>query len=83
PWLHPLVESTRATPPADRAASLAPLAPGGQDGLTAAVIILREAVGRQALNTDDALRAVLAAHDTWSSWRQNPQWWPKIPDPQH
>ncbi|MEU3465497.1 nucleotidyl transferase AbiEii/AbiGii toxin family protein [Streptomyces sp. NPDC006733] len=82
-WLQPLVESTRATPPADQAASLAPLARGGRDGLTAAVIILRETVGRQVLTTEDALRIVLAADDAWSAWRDDPPWRspPQIPHP--
>lgn len=79
-WLPPLVEAIRATAPADPARALGHLAAGGRDGLTAAVVIMREIAGPHVLGPDDALTAVLGRHDNWRDWRENPEWWPRALD---
>jgi hypothetical protein len=83
-WLRPLVETTRTTTAAargaDPAAALGHLAAGGRDGLVAAIVVLRELAGPHVLGPQDALAAVLAGHDNWRGWRENPRWWPHALD---
>lgn len=79
-WLEPLIESTRATAGNDPAPALGHLAGGGWDGLMAAVVIVREVTGRQALDLEGALHAVLNSGDSWRTWRERPEWWPDVLD---
>ncbi|MFI0712477.1 nucleotidyl transferase AbiEii/AbiGii toxin family protein [Streptomyces inhibens] len=79
-WLRPLVESTRGAAAADPLAVLGHLAGGGWEGLLATVVIVREVVGRQTLGVEDALGVVIAGHDRWRVWRENPGWWPAVVD---
>ncbi|GGV85618.1 hypothetical protein GCM10015535_32520 [Streptomyces gelaticus] len=71
-WLQPLVDSTRATAAENPAASLGYLADGGRDGLTAAVVVVREIAGRQQLGLTDALAVVLSHEGSWHHWRNQP-----------
>ncbi|MFG3529860.1 nucleotidyl transferase AbiEii/AbiGii toxin family protein [Streptomyces sp. NPDC047917] len=72
-WLEPLVESTRAAAPQDPASALGFLAEGGQDGLTAAVVVVREIAGPRHLGLADALAAVLSHRAGWRYWREHPE----------
>ncbi|MGW2088709.1 nucleotidyl transferase AbiEii/AbiGii toxin family protein [Streptomyces sp. NPDC001880] len=72
-WLQPLVESTRASAPGSPAASLGHLAEGGHDGLTAAVVVVRELAGRRRLGLTDALAVVLSHEESWQYWRDHPE----------
>ncbi|RKN39701.1 nucleotidyl transferase AbiEii/AbiGii toxin family protein [Streptomyces hoynatensis] len=74
-WLEPLVRATRARAPADPASALGALAEGGRDGLAAAVVIVREILGREALGPEEALRAVVAGDERWAHWRDHPASW--------
>ncbi|MDT0319717.1 nucleotidyl transferase AbiEii/AbiGii toxin family protein [Streptomyces millisiae] len=75
-WLAPLVAEARAA--AEPAAPLARLAAHGRDGLVAAVVILRELAGPEALPPEEALRAVLDGDDAWAYWRERPTTWPDV-----
>ncbi|MFD0337316.1 nucleotidyl transferase AbiEii/AbiGii toxin family protein [Streptomyces sp. NPDC127117] len=72
-WLQPLVESTRRAAPEDPAAALGFLADGGRDGLTAAVVVLREIAGPGHLGLADALAGVLSHEGNWRHWRNYPE----------
>ncbi|MDT0265244.1 hypothetical protein RM844_02950 [Streptomyces sp. DSM 44915] len=75
-WLVPLTEAARAE--AEPAVALGRLAEGGQDGLTAAIVVLRELRGPAAVSPEEALHALLAADDGWRVWREHPGWWPEL-----
>ncbi|WP_078964822.1 nucleotidyl transferase AbiEii/AbiGii toxin family protein [Streptomyces aureocirculatus] len=72
-WLHPLIEESRAGGAPDPARALGYLAGSGRDGLVAAVVILRETVGREVIDVEEALAAVLTGHPAWQFWRQDPR----------
>ncbi|MGA4843500.1 nucleotidyl transferase AbiEii/AbiGii toxin family protein [Streptomyces sp. G45] len=76
-WLHPLIEAARADGAADPAPGLGHLAASGRDGLLAAVVVLRETVGRAELSLEGALDAVLAGHEAWAFWRADPRRGPR------
>lgn len=52
--------------------ALGHLCEAGRDGLTAAVVIVREIVGRERIRPEDALAAVLTDGNSWRYWRENP-----------
>jgi hypothetical protein len=79
-WLTPLTDHIRATAPDDPAGALGRLAGGGVDGARAAVVVLREILGRDIVGPDEALTRVLAGHDRWAAWRSHPDLWPRILD---
>ncbi|MCX5103885.1 nucleotidyl transferase AbiEii/AbiGii toxin family protein [Streptomyces sp. NBC_00439] len=72
-WLEPLVKSTLTAAPEGPAAALGFLAEGGQDGLTAAVVVVREIAGPRHLGLADALAAVLSHEGGWGYWREHPE----------
>jgi hypothetical protein len=72
-WLQPLVESTRTAASGDPAAALGFLAEGGRDGLTAAVVVVREIAGPRHLGPADALARVLSHDGSWRYWREHPE----------
>ncbi|MEL5954037.1 nucleotidyl transferase AbiEii/AbiGii toxin family protein [Streptomyces sp. CLV115] len=72
-WLEPLVESTRTAAREDPASALGFLDEGGQDGLTAAVVVVREIAGTRHLGLADALAAVLSHQASWRYWREHPE----------
>ncbi|MET9657798.1 nucleotidyl transferase AbiEii/AbiGii toxin family protein [Streptomyces sp. NPDC006510] len=72
-WLQPLVESTRATAAENPAAALGFLAEGGQDGLTAAVVVVREIAGPRQMGLAEALAGVLSHERSWQYWRNHPE----------
>ncbi|MEU9318358.1 nucleotidyl transferase AbiEii/AbiGii toxin family protein [Streptomyces sp. NPDC048295] len=71
-WLQPLVDSTRTSAAGNPAASLAQLDEGGWNGLVAAVVVVREVVGRSRLGLTDALAVVLSHEGSWRYWRNHP-----------
>ncbi|MFI6728841.1 hypothetical protein [Streptomyces atratus] len=71
-WLNPLVESARTTAAEHRTADLGHLAEGGDAGLAAAVVIVRELAGSRSLGLEDALATVLSHEGSWHYWRENP-----------
>lgn len=71
-WLRPLVDSTRAMAADHPETALGHLCEAGRDGLTAAVVIVREIVGRERIRPEDALAAVLTDGNSWRYWRENP-----------
>ncbi|MDV9193939.1 nucleotidyl transferase AbiEii/AbiGii toxin family protein [Streptomyces sp. Wh19] len=72
-WLEPLVRSTLTAAPEDPAAALGFLAEGGHDGLTAAVVVVREIAGPLHLGLADALAGVLSHEGSWRYWREHPE----------
>ncbi|EPH45060.1 nucleotidyl transferase AbiEii/AbiGii toxin family protein [Streptomyces aurantiacus] len=72
-WLEPLVESAGARAEADPERALTYLSDSGREGFVAAVVVLRETVGRASLSVDDAMTRVLAVTDAWRLWRENPE----------
>ncbi|MFE2936216.1 nucleotidyl transferase AbiEii/AbiGii toxin family protein [Streptomyces sp. NPDC059278] len=72
-WLEPLVKSILTAAPEDPAAALGFLAEGGQDGLTAAVVVVREIAGPRHLELADALAGVLSHEGGWQYWREHPE----------
>lgn len=72
-WLEPLVESTRTTAPEDPAATFGFLSRGGQDGLTAAVLVVREVTGPRDLGLADALARILSHEGSRRYRRDHPR----------
>ncbi|SOD65702.1 Nucleotidyl transferase AbiEii toxin, Type IV TA system [Streptomyces zhaozhouensis] len=71
-WLAPLIDEARARAPRERVAALGELAAEGVSGLTAAVVILRELAGTEALPVRRTMEDVLAADERWATLRSRP-----------
>ncbi|MFI7008291.1 nucleotidyl transferase AbiEii/AbiGii toxin family protein [Streptomyces sp. NPDC050145] len=74
-WLTPLVDRVRATDPAEPARALGRLAGAGKAGARAAVVVVREILGRDTVTLDEALALVLYGDERWSGWRDRSHLW--------
>ncbi|WP_432166437.1 hypothetical protein [Streptomyces sp. bgisy031] len=72
-WLVPLVERVGASDPIAPAAAVGHLSSAGLVGLRAAVVTVREVLGRDAVTPAQALTAVVEADERWSYWRPHAQ----------
>jgi hypothetical protein len=74
-WVTPFVERVRAVAPAEPATAVGRLAGGGLAGAQAAVVVVREVLGRDTVTLDEALALVLEAGEEWRGWRAQPRHW--------
>lgn len=79
-WLRPLIDRTSARNPLNPAAALGHLEDGGRDGLLAAVVVVREILGRDRTDLEEALRTVLARSNGWQFWRGREGEWADLLD---
>lgn len=77
-WLTPLVEQVRDRAPTDPATAVGHLATAGLHGMRAAVVVVREVLGRDSVSLAEALGAVVAGDERWSHWRSNPELTPVV-----
>ncbi|MFF1257981.1 nucleotidyl transferase AbiEii/AbiGii toxin family protein [Streptomyces sp. NPDC058321] len=77
-WLTPLVEQVRDRAPTDPATAVGHLATAGLHGMRAAVVVVREVLGRDSVSLEEALGAVVAGDERWSHWRSNPELTPVV-----
>ena len=69
-WLSPLVDTCRTSGAAPPATPPSHLAVSEGNGLTAAVVVVREVLGRGAVGTEEALDVVLS-HGAFDEWRKH------------
>ncbi|MGP3632505.1 nucleotidyl transferase AbiEii/AbiGii toxin family protein [Streptomyces sp. 24-1644] len=67
-WLRPLVDTHRASDATHPAGPLTHLAQSEGNGLTAAVVVVREVLGPQAVSVEEALDVVMS-HEAFGIWR--------------
>ncbi|MFC9243754.1 nucleotidyl transferase AbiEii/AbiGii toxin family protein [Streptomyces sp. NPDC057136] len=67
-WLRPLVDACRASNAPHPADPLTHLVQSEMNGLTAAVIVVREVLGRRTVSVEEALGVVMS-HDAFGIWR--------------
>ncbi|WP_428950674.1 nucleotidyl transferase AbiEii/AbiGii toxin family protein [Streptomyces sp. cg35] len=79
-WVGPLVDHVRATAPDVPASAVGRLASAGRPGAQAAVVVVREVLGRARVTVDEALALVLAGDERWHRWRESPDSWHMVLD---